>query len=161
MANKKQVWGILAVVLVFGLILAGCPTDGAEPYSGPKSITITDFDVEIPETTNNKTGVKGKYLYMHVREGETNDSNELAFGQVINPSGQDITFELSNSGQPWRGTGSYYIWIEGPPKNDSTKGGGKYFYSVNGTDAAPVDINSAVTTLKWSDFVWFADYMAG
>jgi hypothetical protein len=57
---------------------------------------------------------------------------------------------------PWTGNGSYYISIEGPPK-DSGKNGGVYWYSANGKDAAPVDINTDVTTIKWSDFVWERD----
>jgi hypothetical protein len=124
MKTKHGVFiGFAVIALAAIFTLAGCSTnpDPDEDDPMPKSIKITDFDVEIPETTNNKTGVKGKYLHMHVREGETEESSEPAYGQVINPSGQDIIFDLSNSGQLWTGTGSYYIWIEGPPKEDPTK----------------------------------------
>jgi hypothetical protein len=155
--SKVYVVGVLAMVLTLRFMLGGCENNSDdEPI--PKSIRITGFDVEIPETTNNTTGVKGKYLYIGV--GAAPDSSELASRRVINPSGQDIIFELLNE-QPWTGTGSYYIWMERPPKYDFTKSGGFYSYSVNGTDSAPVDIHSAVTTLKWSNFVWRGDFNAG
>jgi hypothetical protein len=35
MTNKKQVWGMLALALTFGLVVMGCPTDGGEPDPWP------------------------------------------------------------------------------------------------------------------------------
>jgi hypothetical protein len=139
-------------------------TGSTGSYTGPKSIKIAGFNVVIPETTDHKTGVKGRYLFIYVTE--INNPTEGAYhnggakGQVINPSG-NITFELSQNDQPWTGTGSYFILLDGPPKKDFTKDGGSYFYSVDGINPTKIDIKSAVTTLNWSNFVWFRDFTAG
>jgi hypothetical protein len=155
------VLGMLAMVLALGLAFVGCDNGGGgdEPYDGPKTIKITGFNLDIPVTTNHKTGESAKFLYVSVREPVDNGPR-IANGQVKNPSGQDITFELFENSESWTGTGSYFILLEGPPK-DSGRDGGRYWYSVNGVDPAPVDIKDAVTTLDFSDFVYTGDYTAG
>ncbi|MDR0551414.1 MAG: hypothetical protein LBG72_05300, partial [Spirochaetaceae bacterium] len=63
--------------------------------------------------------------------------------------------DKSQTENAWTGTGSYYIrtgWWDVNSGKDTY-----HTYSVNGVPA-PVDINAAVTTLQWSDFVWFRDY---
>jgi hypothetical protein len=146
--------GMLAMVLALGLVFAGCNTVGSnELYDGPKTVQITGY--------NSSQGIIVGVMNL----AESADSwPPAANAQPID--GQTITYpvlnwEKNSEGvrEPWKGTGKFFIWIQcSPPKNDSSKDGSIYVYSVNGTNPAPVDIRDAVTTLEWSKFIWSKDY---
>jgi hypothetical protein len=164
--NKFFVLGMLAL----GLVLAGCPTDGGdESYTGPKTIKITGFNQE-------------GYTKLVVFVFET---PQFSWPPVVECwaaiNGTDITvdlyvaddpwevFEGNASGEPWAGSGKYYLWIQldddsgrPPPRRPV------YLYAVDGTTPvseeaeadydpegiAPIYIKEAVTTLEWSKFVY-------
>jgi hypothetical protein len=171
MVSKKQVWGILAVV--FGLILAGCPTDnnGSEPYLGPKSIKITGFNLQNAEM-----------IFVFVEKNSSWDYPPVAEGRTINfGSATDITVELAESVNDWddmnedivrwTGTGKYYIWIQIHFSDQEKRS--VYLYTMDGvvqveaddssydpyniegiTNAGSIDINSAITILDFAKFVY-------
>ncbi|GHT98870.1 hypothetical protein FACS1894142_5760 [Spirochaetia bacterium] len=165
--NKFSVLGMLTMVLALGLVLTGCQTNngnpgGGEPYTGPKSIKITGF---------NEVGLTPVGGYVMPTDKAADAWPPIAVGQdqgTFKLNGQTITVELIDwsifsanwtTKEPWTGTGECFIVIKGNPgKYD--KDGCNYVYSVDGVTAAPVDINSAVTTLEWSKFIWISDYTA-
>jgi hypothetical protein len=156
--KKFSVLEMLAMVLALGLVLVGCATDtGGEPYDGPKTIKITGFNLA------NKEG-----LGPEISSGNDGAQEDIVAdaADVELPSDQ-IIFELKNrkgnsdgNKTPWTGTGNYYIRIMVWPGQDAEHGS-DYYYSVNGTTSMPFDIRSAVTTLKWSDFIYTGDYTPG
>jgi hypothetical protein len=88
-------------------------------------------------------------------------------GAFVNIDGQTITvtpvnyWNTPNPGEPWTGTGKFFIVIECRPPHDPSKDGANYVYSADGINATPVDIKDEVTTLEWSKFIWLRDYTAG
>ena len=127
------------------------PIEG-EPYDGPKTIKIIGFNLQQAET----------YIYIF-------SDSKFSWPPVARDNkvseGQTITYTMvdeQSGSEPWTGTGKYFIMFENMvPKNDPSKDGAAYFYSVDGINPVPVDINDAVKTLEWSKFIWLHDFTAG
>jgi hypothetical protein len=153
--------GMFTLVLVaLGLILVGCPNGTTEPYTGPKTIKITGYDSE-PITA---------YIMTLQSEAEGTSSWSPTAYAIKKINGRTITYPLAIWDYPdwndpkserWTGTGKFFIIIECYPPKDSSRDGAKYGYSVDGINPTAVDIKSAVTTLKWSKFIWLYDYTGG
>jgi hypothetical protein len=155
--NSFSVLEMLAMVLAFGFVFAGCAIDGGgEPYDGPKSIKIIGFNLQEKEA-----------LHFSLRDEVSKEV--VATTQVDNPTGPTITFDLIDwsiystdweTKEPWTGIGKYWIEIEVNPGN--TLGGARYFYSVDGTNPALIDIKDAETTVNFSNnIVYEEDYNPG
>jgi hypothetical protein len=163
MKSKKYLvlWGTLVIGIAFGLVLAGCASTGgakdsavaakqlaaAEVPDEPKSIVITGFNLQ---------GKTDSHLTLRDGSGE-----RVARSSFANP-GTTITFKLTADRQgqnPWTGTGECLIELEVNP--GKTLGGARYWFSVDGTNRAQVDIKEAVTTLDFSNFVYETDYVLG
>jgi hypothetical protein len=149
------------MLLALGFAFAGCATDtdGGEPYDGPKSIKITGYD-----TSSQGTGAQEITLFTESQGINNWPPSATAYGK---PNGQIFILVLTvwdsdwdNPNYPYTDTGKFFVVIEGSPK-DPGRDGGKYAYSVDGTNPALVDIKDAVTTLEWSKFIWHSDYTAG
>ena len=151
--NKFFILGMLVIALTLGLVFAGCNTatdDG--PYTGPKSIKITGFDLELTDG-----------LEVAIRETVGGSKTGRRYSRLSAGTGpRDITMELidmdttasgthpENGEQPWTGTGNYFISFnpaDGLPESVD------YYYSVNGTTPSKYNIKDAVTTLKFSQFI--------
>ena len=151
---KKGKFLILGM-LALGLVLSGCSSnssDGDEPYDGPKTIKITGCSPSITV----------EYIYIFT-DAATSWPPIARYGTVT-IDGQTTTLTLVNNGnkEPWTGTGKFFIMIEcKPPKNDQSKDGSAYVYSLDGNNPTSVDIKYEVTTLEWSKFIWVRDYTAG
>jgi hypothetical protein len=97
MANKKFLSGILALVLVFifGLVLAGCPTEddggggsGGNPFVGTWRYSVTSATITFrADLTLTYIGQSGKYTYT----GKTADilitGNPTHMSAVIDDNG--------------------------------------------------------------------------
>jgi hypothetical protein len=169
--NKFSVLGMLAMVLALGLTFASCdPGGGDEPYDGPKTIKITGFNVSNSQMlfifVSNEPGC---WPWPPVAGGRT--------GYSESGLGSDITVELKDGtdddeGEPWTGTGKYYIWIQ--VQIDGEEKRSVYHYTVDGvtqvpvtagnlydaynmddiTNAALIDISDAITILDFTKFVY-------
>jgi hypothetical protein len=161
--NKKLLFPVMLIALLtLSLTLIGCPTDdddsgGGEPYDGPKTIKITGY---------NSQDITAYDMEIYSESTGTDGWPPTAYAlEEIN--GQTITYKVVNwedhwdNPEPWTGTGKFFIVIECDPPKDPSKDGSKYVYSVDGTNATPVDIKYEVTTLEWSKFIWSSDYTAG
>jgi hypothetical protein len=172
MKMKNKCFFGFGVLLVFGFILAGCDTDtGGETNTDPKSIKITGFNLE---------GYSKLFVFLSDTPQLT-WSDERQFESRAEISGSDITVELAPTffdesndqvkvGEPWTGSGKYYLWIQIAPTVYTGPGQRPvYFYAIDGTSPvsekaevnynnadgiAPVYINEAVTTLEFSKFVY-------
>jgi hypothetical protein len=156
MKNKRFV--SIGVFLIFGFVLTGCTGGSDEPYTGPKTIKITGYnlpnDVTVYEMTifPESTGINWP---------PTACGNEEIDGQIITYTMVNWDDHWSNP-TSWTGTGKFFIMFEcDTPKEDQSKDGAHYVYSADGVNATPVDIKSEVTTLEWSKFIWHNDYTAG
>jgi hypothetical protein len=147
MASRKQMRGIL--MLLFGLILAGCLTDnsGSELHTGPKTIVITGFNLNVTKGIEcvirwELDGPAIARLYRGIQGFPGSVvSMELIDMDTTTASGT----HPENGEQPWTGTGNYFISFN--PDNVN------YFYSADGTNIKRFYINDAVTTLDWAKFV--------
>jgi hypothetical protein len=163
MANKKLCFGMLGMVLVFGIVLFGCDPDGGnESNTDPKTIKITGFNLEGYDQIFVFLCATPQYDWPPVVESRA----EI--------SGSDITVELAptlddeSAGEPWTGSGKYYLWIQlGPTENQGPGHRPVYVYAVDG--ASPVSngatadysangtliyIEDTVTILEFSEFVY-------
>jgi hypothetical protein len=153
MASKEQAW--ITLMLLSGLILAGCKMDDtgpyagpetSKPYAGPKTIVITGFNLEV--TTGIECAIYWDLAGQPVARRWSNITGTPA----------DISMELidldttlsgthpENGEQPWTGIGNYFISFN--------PDGEEYFYSADGTNNIKrLPINNAVTTLDWAKFV--------
>ena len=136
--NKFSVLGMLAMAL--GLVSAGCdPNGGDEPYTGPKSITITDITVSF-------TGA----AVLLVGDGINRASIAAkGTGSISNGS---ITVAMKNQDETdWSEVGSYILVLEDP----SDRTNETYAYTDGGTIALPnakVSITKASTTFSFNKF---------
>jgi hypothetical protein len=142
MANKKQVWGILAVMLAFTMVIAGCSQDDDDDENtDPKKITITGL-----------SGQNGNVVIAIV-----NDEMPVAVG-IGTIGGDSVTVSLkipndynAPTDNDWTGTGSFIVWLY--------VDGSLYIYT-NGADlndansgALPkYNITSAVSTIPFDKF---------
>ena len=99
MANKKFFVGIMAVMLVFGMVLAGCDdgsSGGSEENTDPKKITITGLD-----------GKSGTVMVYLTTGGDEDGTVAVGSGTI---SGSTATVLLKKrDSTDWTGTGSYYM----------------------------------------------------
>jgi hypothetical protein len=150
MANRKIMWGIVGVSLVFGLVLAGCATNTSdEPNTDPKTIVITGFNLEL------QNGLE--FAIRETLEGPLIGRRWISRLPPGNGP-RDVSMELidmdttasgthpENGEQPWTGTGNYFISF-------NPGGNSRYFYSVDGTNPAKYYIKDAVTKLAFVNFV--------
>jgi hypothetical protein len=174
--KMKNKWFVgIGVFLVMGLVLAGCKTDGNnELNTDPKSIKIIGF---------NLTGYEKFFVFVS-ETPQLNWSSKRHFESRTNISGPEITVELAPTfydesegkvkvGEPWTGSGKYYLWIQidEPWVDGKNPAPGRpvYFYAVHGTSSisdgvevdysnangiAPIYIEEAVTILEFSKFVY-------
>jgi hypothetical protein len=154
--NKFFVHGMLAMMLAFSLILAGCATttnggsDGGEPYDSPKTIKITGY-----------TSESGITVYDIKLQPELNKTAMIGFKTI---SDLNLTYELLNGRNdltPWTGVGKFFIMIECQPPKDPAMDGSQYVYSLDGTNPALIDIRDEITVLEWTKFIWFEDNVDG
>jgi hypothetical protein len=168
--HKFYVLGILIIVLALGLVLGECATTDDEPYAGPKSIKITGFNWE------NTGGI-----FVFIFNEPSAWSTPLVAGGRTDQIGSNINVELKDGkdqsdGEPWTGTGKYYIWIQVAPVVSTSAGQRRvYLYTTDGvtqvsvdddnpyddtysmdgiTNAASIDIKDAITTLDFAKFVY-------
>ncbi|GHU79379.1 hypothetical protein FACS189462_5000 [Spirochaetia bacterium] len=147
---------------------------------GNIAATLTNVRITIEELAKNINGVP-KTIKITGYRGSITAGNMDIFSEqrganVFPPAagtrkaidGQTITFTVINwtdrreNPEPWTGTGKFFIIIYcSPPKEDATKDGSKYVYSVDGINPAPVDISDEVTVLEWAKFIWLEDFISG
>jgi hypothetical protein len=168
---KKNKFFVLGMVLALGFVFVGCDTGtGGAPYTGPKTIKITGFSEENAKMLLVFLIKEPSWSYPPVAGGRTAYSESGL--------GSDITVELKDKtdqadGEPWTGTGKYYIWISAefpnPEKRSMylytvdgdikvppvTNGNFDDLYNMDGIDnVASIDIKDAVTTLDFTKFVY-------
>jgi hypothetical protein len=149
------------MMLTLGFAFSGCdtPTGGGDPYDGSKTIKITGL----------QDGITAQWIYIFSEEKGIPSWPPTARATIEEYDGQTITIPLvthetyrSDNPEPWTGTGKFYIEIECyPPRDNPTRKGSKYVYSVDGTNPSIVDIQNEVTSLEWSKFIWRSDYIGG
>jgi hypothetical protein len=143
MANKKYVWGMLAVILAFTMVIAGCNQDGDDDENtDPKKITITG----IP------SGITGEVMI-----GIAIETGFIAVGEATSTN-NSVTVSLKSAdddGYPtdndWTGTGSFMVFLY--------IGDTEYIYT-NGADLnadsfadiPKYNITSAVSTIPFDKF---------
>jgi hypothetical protein len=145
MANKKKLWGMLAVMLAFTVVITGCSPDGDDDENtDPKKITVTGIPNEITGAV--KIGI-----------GSENKAVAVGSGTIVNNS---VTVSLKKSDEKgiptdndWTGTGSFMVMLL---INDTSYlyTNGADFNGVN-TDAPPqynYNITSAVSTIPFNKF---------
>ncbi|MDR2446127.1 MAG: hypothetical protein LBD58_02355 [Treponema sp.] len=126
----------LCVLLVFGFVLAGCPTNGGggETNNEPKTIVITGFNLD------SQPDEMGAFLLIDWETGGP-------AGGGASRDGDTCTIKLQKGGVPWTGTGEYFLIFEFRP---GINGGKRTLWVYQ--DYSLLAINKAVTTVKWSDF---------
>ncbi|GHU97102.1 hypothetical protein FACS189483_02120 [Spirochaetia bacterium] len=133
----------------------------AEEYDDPlRTIKITGY------SSQDITNVYGLILFPELPTPDNWAPSAWADPEI---NGQTITYTLGNvedfwgdNPTPFTGTGKFFIQLEcAPAKNDPSKTGAHYIYSVDGTNPALVDIMDEVTVLEWSKFIWFDDFTGG
>jgi len=138
--GKILVFGMLALVLTLGLVLASCATMSGNRE--PKTIIITGYNLQ------GRTPVNGIIL------SSWEPWTEAASGGVElgnNFVGDTITLYLHepNSSRRFTGNGGYSLIVNVTPAIERGKSGSAYLYNNNGSG---VIINEAVTTIEWSHF---------
>jgi len=156
MKKTIRIIGIIAIVAIIGLSMAGCATNNQGTASAPsdtgKTIRIDGTAREL-ELFSESTGAnKWPPFAIAGKDGnrDVNDPTNLYY--VVEWVQRWDWWELPN----WTGTGKFYILFEGPPK-DPSRDGGKYVYSEDGINPTAVEIKEAITTLQLSKFIWFED----
>ncbi|GHU97397.1 hypothetical protein FACS189483_03220 [Spirochaetia bacterium] len=136
--NKFSVLGMLAMVLVLGLVFAGCVTDGGrvspETAPQPKSLTIMGMPA-------------GYSCYLRIENLNEPWGLVAVGGANLGTSEQNITFSLVLGDDPWRsdpvawtGTGGYLVKFYIFETKDSSLPKANYY--VGGTsDITPVNFN--------------------
>jgi hypothetical protein len=142
--DKFMLLGMLAVVLTLGLVFAGCdPNGGDDPYTGPKSITITDITV-----------ISGEAIVRLVRSDDFKMSGVVAEGTGSISNGS-VTVVIKKQDQTdWNETGAYCLVLSEAVASD---GEAKTFVYTNGLDGGPsawpkVSITGASTTFSFVKF---------
>ena len=156
----------------------GPPISSLPNFGVPKSIKITGF---------NLTGYSDLFVFVsetpqpiYSQDAEGNWLPERGIESRAAISGPDITVKLAPTywdesagqvhiGDPWTGSGTYYLWLQISPEGATGPGLRRvYVYAVNGTSPVaegaeadynadgivPIDIKDAVTTLEFSKFVY-------
>jgi len=120
MANKRKFTGVLAIMLVFGMLAAGCGNDDSENNTDQKGITITGL--------NGMTGGAGIGLYSQngfIAYGEGTIKNNSVFFELFeiinNEDSYDEDYEPET--KPWAGNGSYHLILHLHKQEES------YFYT--------------------------------
>jgi hypothetical protein len=126
MANRKFLWGILAMVLVFGVLIISCNTDGDNDLStnnNPKKITITGL-----------TGQSGQIIISLANHIDGASYVATGAGTI---SGDSVTLSLKKYGFniDWTDTGSYYSYVTIGSKNPLSA-----YYYTNGKTFAELGI---------------------
>jgi hypothetical protein len=132
MKNKKLQLGMLAAVLVFGLMFVGCSDTGGGG-SGPKP--PADKSIIITGITG-KTG--GVDIYIVSNFAITDFIVAIGTGTI---SGNSVTLPLMESpSTPWNGSGSYNLWLF----FDNDPAGVSYVYT-GGKTLTSLDIPATFT----------------
>jgi len=172
MVNRKNWLGILAIVLVFGMMVFGCDNDSTssggdgnsnansngESYGDsngngnvPKTLVITG----VPATEGEVT-FTGKQITVAIfAKAKHGDLQVVALNQV-NINSTTITTPLlsATTEAPFTGTGDFYIWIfidVNNTKNDLSDDTA-YVYTGGGSSAIPYNFTNATTTIPFSQF---------
>jgi hypothetical protein len=142
MKNKVFLTGIFGVLLVFGLMLAGCDSGGdEEPSTAPKTLVITGI-----EALRGASGLLGVFPVGTTVADAVKEKGVVAYGNInyIVWDANDITIELNGAGgaERWVGFGTYDIYVL-VLKDDV------YYYTKT---KESVSIKSAKTTIKSESF---------
>jgi hypothetical protein len=104
MADKKQVWGMLAVILAFTVVIAACSQDGDDGEKpDPKKIIITEISPEI-------TGMAVIDIMNSSGITITGGGDIIANNSVTVPL-KTLNEEKIPTDNDWTGTGSFLIFL--------------------------------------------------
>jgi hypothetical protein len=136
MKNKKLQLGMLAAVLVFGLMFISCTDTGGGSPRQPR--------VE-PDKTINITGITGKRgaeaFIVLFSDFNDSDPTAIGFGDV---SGNSVAIPLINDNYtPWNGSGSFYLLLEFDSDYDDD--GGYFYLYTEGKTLRSLGISSTFT----------------
>jgi hypothetical protein len=141
-------FGLLAVLLALGLVLAGC---GEEETEVAKSVTITGIN-QSALTNASQVGVwltaeipeSGQPILVAVRYG--NISNGTLSVALTVPTNGTV-----ESNTRWTGSGSYYVILV-PVNGSKIDGNNAYAYVGDTSAPAKAAFNEATVTLPFAKF---------
>jgi len=146
LGNKRFWSGTSVLLVVFGMIIAGCDNGSinGDGNTDPKQIIITDIDAEYVYSEANAD----IYLFSSASTIVAEDSGKVA--------GDTFTFNLRNSdtSEDWTGNGRYWILLKIGPERFYTNGDDISIDSLEEmvAKAPKYNIVNTVTTIPFYKF---------
>jgi hypothetical protein len=162
---RKRFWKlVLLSLLVFGLLLTGCPTDGGnnnenDGKDDAKKLTITGIEgISGNVSVMFTTVVNDQSAAILIKDDGSNSGTGVGGRGTI--SNGTITISLKVIQYPlnskpiitddnWTGTGNYYIWLW---NDNEFSGSPPYSAPVSASWNEKVGFSSATTTVPWNKF---------
>jgi hypothetical protein len=155
MKNKLVFVFLVMVILTIGIVAVGCENNTSPNTNDPKSIKITGI------TSTYRGREAGVQIFNAPEFGGDSVAREVYHSAQIDTGGTLLVDLKVSDGwdatdTPWKGSGQYYICLiiaSSTGWSDDGGGDNHFFWLAKDGENAKYDIQNAVTTLDFSQFL--------